>query len=87
MTLLISYVILVNLLGFVVMGIDKRKAKHHQWRISEKTLWGIMIIGGSVGSFLGMQFFHHKTKHRSFQLGVPLLIFLQIGLLISLLMS
>lgn len=69
------------------MGVDKRKAKKHQWRIPEKTLWFITIVGGAVGTFFGMQFFHHKTKHRLFQTGVPLLIFLHVALSLYLWLS
>ena len=71
------YFLLANLLGFFSMGIDKWKATHHKWRIPEKTLFAIAILGGSIGSILGMQLFRHKTKHRSFVIGMPLILFLQ----------
>ena len=57
------YVIIINLIAFIVYGIDKRKAMMHQWRIPEATLLILALIGGSIGAWFGMQFFHHKTKH------------------------
>ena len=71
------YLTFINILAFVCFGIDKRKAKNHQWRISEKTLLGIAICGGSVGAILGMRFFHHKTQHAKFDLGLPAILILQ----------
>jgi uncharacterized membrane protein YsdA (DUF1294 family) len=81
------YLIVVNIIGFVLMGADKRKARRQEWRISEKTLWITIFIGGSIGSYLGMKQFHHKTKHTSFKMGVPLVIVLQAALFIFLLVS
>ncbi|KSV57991.1 hypothetical protein ASU35_14485 [Acetivibrio ethanolgignens] len=60
------------------MGIDKEKAIHGQWRIPEKTLFGIALLGGSVGSILGMEVFRHKTKHLSFRAGMPAILILQL---------
>ena len=65
-TLLLSYFIGVNLIGFAMMGIDKYKAKKRAFRIPEATLFIVAIIGGSIGSILGMYTFRHKTRHRSF---------------------
>lgn len=70
---LILYFIIINLIGLLLMKIDKQKAKNHQYRISEKTLWTIAIGGGAVGATLGMQLFRHKTKHVSFKIGFPIL--------------
>ncbi|SHG34079.1 DUF1294 domain-containing protein [Ornithinibacillus halophilus] len=75
---LLPYLLTANLIGFLFMGLDKRKAKNQQWRIPERTLWGIAILGGAVGSLLGMKVFRHKTKHRAFTVGMPLLIVLHI---------
>ncbi|MFW5633026.1 MAG: DUF1294 domain-containing protein [Acetivibrio ethanolgignens] len=75
---MIIYFILINLAGFAVMGIDKGKAIHGQWRIPEKTLFGIALLGGSVGSILGMEVFRHKTKHLSFRAGMPAILILQL---------
>ena len=71
------YIALINVLSFVCFGIDKQKAKTHQWRISEKTLMAIAICGGSIGAILGMRFFHHKTQHAKFALGLPAILILQ----------
>ena len=61
---IVMYLIAVNLLAFLCFGIDKQKAKLHQWRISEKTLLGIAVCGGSLGAICGMRIFRHKTQHR-----------------------
>ena len=68
----------MNLTGFAMMGIDKRKAVKRLWRIPESTLFVIAIIGGSVGSIIGMRVFHHKTRHWYFVLGMPLILILQV---------
>lgn len=72
------YLVIINILGFLSMYIDKRKAKKHEWRISENTLILIALIGGSVGSLIGMNIFKHKTKHIKFSIGIPLIILLQL---------
>jgi uncharacterized membrane protein YsdA (DUF1294 family) len=82
--LLIIYLAAMNIVGFVSMSLDKRKAKRHTRRISEKTLFLIAVFGGSVGSLLGMYVFHHKTKHLRFVIGLPLILLLQIALAIYL---
>jgi len=76
--LLIIYLSAVSLLGFIVMGADKRKAEMQLWRIPEKTLFLVALIGGSIGVLLGMRVFRHKTKHLLFSLGIPLIIAVQI---------
>lgn len=60
------------------MGIDKRRAKKKQWRVKEKTLFLIAILGGSIGSILGMYTFHHKTKHKNFVFGLPIILVIQV---------
>lgn len=75
------YFIIINLVGFFIMGIDKQKAKNQAWRIPEATLFSIAIFGGSIGTTLGMFAFHHKTRHWYFLYGMPLIIVLQIVLL------
>lgn len=72
------YLAVMNLTGFAMMGIDKRKAVRRLWRIPESTLFVIAIIGGSIGSIIGMRVFHHKTRHWYFVLGMPLILILQI---------
>jgi len=86
-TLILIYLGAVNLTGFGLMSADKQKAVRHQWRIPEKTLFLISLIGGSVGVLLGMLLLRHKTRHNSFKLGIPLIIIVQIiaaALLLSL---
>ena len=84
-TLLLEYLIAVNLIGFALMGIDKYKAKKRAFRIPEATLFIVAIIGGSIGSIIGMYAFRHKTRHWYFVYGMPAILVLQI-LLIALLL-
>ncbi|MCI8827963.1 MAG: DUF1294 domain-containing protein [Ruminiclostridium sp.] len=71
-----------NFVAFALMGVDKAKARRGRWRIPEKTLFLSAILGGSVGAMLGMSLFRHKTQHRRFRLGMPLILALQVlGLL------
>ena len=70
----------LNLLAFLLCGIDKWKAKKGRWRIPEKTLFLSALLGGSIGLLLGMKVFRHKTKHKSFTIGVPAILVLQLGL-------
>ena len=79
---LTGYIILVNLIGFLLMGIDKRKAIKHAFRIPEATLFIIAIIGGSLGSIAGMYLFRHKTRHWYFVYGMPLILLRQIALIL-----
>ena len=73
--------IVVNIVTFVVYGIDKWKAMKGRWRISEFTLLLLAVIGGSIGALLGMRVWHHKTKHLKFKYGVPLILLAQLALL------
>lgn len=68
------YLIAVNLLGLAAMGADKRKARHHQWRIPERVLFLIALLGGSLGAWAGMYLFCHKTRHLKFVIGMPLIL-------------
>ena len=77
-TLLTSYLAVINFIGFALMGIDKYKAKKRAFRIPEATLFIVAIIGGSIGSIIGMYAFRHKTKHFSFVYGMPFILILQI---------
>ena len=70
---LLIYLIVMNLIGLAVMAMDKSKARHHAWRIPEKILFLVSILGGSVGTWAGMYLFHHKTKHWYFRWGFVLL--------------
>ncbi len=73
-----AYLVLANLVGFALMGIDKRKARKHLFRIPEKTLFLASILGGSIGTLTGMYVFRHKTRHWYFVVGMPLILILQI---------
>lgn len=66
------YYICVNIIAFILYGLDKKYAREGRWRIPEKTLLGIALIGGAAGAWIGMQTFRHKTKHMSFRMLVPL---------------
>lgn len=67
----------INGIAFCAYGLDKRRAVREEWRISERTLLLLAFLGGAAGAFLGMKVFHHKTRHRKFSLGVPLLLLMQ----------
>jgi len=69
-----------NVLTFVAYGIDKWKARHDKWRIPEATLLGLAAVGGSIGAWLGMKVWHHKTLHKKFRYGIPVIILLQLAL-------
>ncbi|GAB3065007.1 DUF1294 domain-containing protein [Virgibacillus ainsalahensis] len=71
---ILIYAVGVNIITFILMGLDKQKAKKQQYRIPERTFWLLSILGGAVGSYLGMKTFSHKTKHRSFVFGMPFII-------------
>ena len=72
------YLISINILTFIVFGIDKWKAAHSKWRIPEATLLMLAVIGGSIGALLGMKTWHHKTKHLKFIYGVPAILIIQL---------
>ncbi|MBO5919797.1 MAG: DUF1294 domain-containing protein [Bacteroidales bacterium] len=74
------YLVLINVITFMVFGIDKFKAKKGKWRIPESTLLLLAIVGGSVGAWSGLKVWHHKTQHKKFKYGIPLIIIIQIGL-------
>ena len=72
------YLACVNLAGFILMGVDKLKAKRRKWRIPEATLFLVAVIGGSIGSIAGMYIFRHKTQHMYFVIGMPIILVIQI---------
>lgn len=80
MKLLLIYLVIMNMIGFIMMAVDKYKAKHHAWRINEKSFFLISLIGGSLGTIIGMYTFHHKTKHWYFVYGLPIILLGQVGL-------
>ena len=73
------YLVTVNLIAFILYGIDKYKSRKSKWRISERTLIIIALIGGSIGALLAMKAFRHKTKHKKFTIGVPIILVAQIA--------
>ena len=83
--LILLYLAVITVLTFLVYGIDKWKAQHKLWRIPESVLLGLAAIGGSVGAWLGMQVWHHKTQHKKFQYGVPAILAAQVAAVIWLL--
>lgn len=76
--IVILYLIIMNIAGFAIMGIDKKKAIRGAYRVSEASLFMVALLGGSIGSILGMQHFRHKTKHWYFVVGMPAILILQI---------
>ncbi|MUV39364.1 uncharacterized protein JNUCC1_03240 [Lentibacillus sp. JNUCC-1] len=83
--MLLGYVGVVSLVLFCMMGMDKYKARHGQYRIAEKTLWIVALAGGALGGWIGMYMFRHKTKHLAFQIGFPFISVLQVILLLYML--
>lgn len=73
----------LNIIGFILMWHDKRCAQNGQWRVKERTLLLLSLVGGSVGTLLGMYKFRHKTKHAAFKYGIPLIIILQVSFIIA----
>lgn len=84
MKYLYLYLTIINALGFILMLVDKQKARRCAWRIPERTLMTVAAIGGSLGSYLGMQLFRHKTKHPKFYILIPLFLAIHVWLLVLL---
>ncbi len=80
MQFILIYLLAINVFAFFLYGIDKWKAKRSKWRIPEMTLLSIAVIGGSVGAWIGMKVWHHKTMHKKFKYGIPLILFVQIAI-------
>lgn len=78
----ILYLIAINVATFLTYGIDKWKARKGKWRIREASLLMLAVLGGSVGAWLGMKVWHHKTQHKKFKYGVPAIIIVQFALLV-----
>ena len=83
--IVLIYLAFINVVAFFMYGIDKWKAKKDKWRTSEATLLWLAVIGGSIGAWMGMKMWHHKTLHKKFRYGLPLIIIMQIALVIYLL--
>lgn len=79
MNYFLLYLVAINIIGIAIMGIDKHKAKRQSWRVSEKTLFIVALLGGSIGVKIGMELFRHKTHHKQFVYGIPAIIILQIA--------
>jgi uncharacterized membrane protein YsdA (DUF1294 family) len=81
---LLNFLVIINIIAFIVYGIDKLKAKKGKWRITEATLLLLAIIGGSIGAWCGVKVWHHKTLHKKFRYGIPLIIALQTAMVLYL---
>ena len=79
---MLIYLAAINVVTFFLYGVDKWKAKRAKWRVSEAALIWMAVFGGSVGAWLGMKAWHHKTQHKKFTYGLPLILMAQIGLVI-----
>ena len=84
---IVIYLIIINITGFLAMGIDKHRAKLMEWRIPEKTLFLITLFGGGIGTILGMYTFRHKTKKKYFTIGLPAIVIIEIVSVIYLLLG
>lgn len=78
--ILLIYFLIINAVGLFMMGIDKLRAKKQLWRVPEKTLFLVALLGGSIGTNVGMYVFRHKTKHWYFVIGMPLILIVQVVL-------
>lgn len=85
MIILYVYLAVITLVTFFLFGIDKYKAKKSKWRVKESTLIWLAVFGGSVGAWLGMKVWHHKTQHNKFRIGIPAIFLLQIALVLAIL--
>ncbi|MBO7053873.1 MAG: DUF1294 domain-containing protein [Bacteroidales bacterium] len=77
-SIIIFYLLAINIVAFIAFGVDKYKAKRDKWRIPESTLLTMAVLGGSIGALAGMRFWRHKTLHDKFRIGIPVIIVLQI---------
>ena len=84
MKYLYLYLAIINAAGLILMLVDKHKARKNRWRIPERTLLTVAAIGGSLGSYIGMQLFRHKTKHAAFSIGIPVILAVHILILVFL---
>ena len=80
--IVLVYLAAINVITFFLYGIDKWKAKRSRWRISEAALIWLSVFGGSVGAWLGMKAWHHKTQHKKFKYGLPLILFTQMAIVV-----
>ena len=85
--IVLIYLVSINVVTFFMYGIDKWKAKKSRWRIREAALLGLAVLGGSIGAWLGMKVWHHKTQHKKFKYGVPAIITVQLALIVYFIIS
>ena len=85
--IVLIYLVIINVVTFFMYGIDKWKAKKSKWRIRETSLLGLAVLGGSIGAWLGMKVWHHKTQHKKFKYGVPTIIIVQHALIVYFIIS
>ena len=85
--IVLIYLVSINVVTFFMYGIDKWKAKKSRWRIRETALLGLAVLGGSIGAWLGMKVWHHKTQHKNFKYGVPAIITVQLALIVYFIIS
>ena len=81
MSCLAYYLLAINVVAFIMYGIDKYKTKKAKWRIPEATLLLLDVLGGSIGAWMGMKVWHHKTMHKKFKYGIPAILMIQIALM------
>ena len=81
MSCLAYYLLAINVVAFIMYGIDKYKAKKAKWRIPEATLLLLDVLGGSIGAWMGMKVWHHKTMHKKFKYAIPAILLIQIALM------
>nr|WP_072893794.1 DUF1294 domain-containing protein [Clostridium fallax] len=79
--MIIIYLLVINILGYLIMFLDKKRAREKKWRIKEKNIFFLAILGGSLGETLGMYRFRHKTKHWYFKYGLPIILIIQLNFL------
>ena len=75
------YLVIINVVTFLMYGIDKWKARNSKWRIRETALLGLAVLGGSIGAWIGMIVWHHKTRHKKFRYGVPAITIIQLAII------
>lgn len=80
--IVIALIVMMNLIGFFIMGADKKRAKKNVYRISESTLWNVAFLGGAIGAAAGMKHYRHKTKHAQFKYGLPVLAIIEAGIFV-----
>ena len=85
--IVLIYLAVINVVTFFMYGIDKWKAKKSKWRIRETALLSLAVLGGSVGAWLGMKVWHHKTQHKKFKYGLPAIIIVQLALIVYFIIS